>query len=191
MHIPLTEKLKAIPEFFGMRINEQPEYKIIERYDDVEVRQYGQLTLASVTLSGVSYKDFRHTAFEILAEYFFSEDPMSGEYMPMTAPILMEKSGDGWTMSFILPKKYDLNNVRRPPTAAISLRDLEPLTVVAFTYSGVNDIAHINESVQKFLLWLSLHPEFDIDGEMIVAQYDGPFVLPTVRKNEIWFRFCM
>ncbi len=189
MQIPFLEKIKSIPEFFGMRVNEQPNYICLKSYEDVEVRQYPELLMASVTLSGLTYDTFRKNAFTKLAEYIFDKDPVSGEYIPMTAPVLTENvGGDAWKMSFILPKKYDLLNVRRPIDPAIVVSECEPMEVIAYTYTGNNSVSNIHRHASMFTHWLKNHTEYKTEDSMILAQYDAPFVIPTVKKNEIWFR---
>ena len=47
--------MKAIPGFFGIRLTEEPEYKVLKQEDDFEVREYGELLLAT-TFTGSTYE---------------------------------------------------------------------------------------------------------------------------------------
>jgi hypothetical protein len=70
IEIPLSEKMKAIPGFFGIRLTEEPEYKVLKQEDDFEVREYGELLLAT-TLTGSTYETSSKKSFMRLANYIF------------------------------------------------------------------------------------------------------------------------
>lgn len=67
LHIPLTKKLKSIPEVFGIRFNEEPPYEVLKKDGHFEVRRYQKQLMARVALKGLKYDDFRETAFKKLA----------------------------------------------------------------------------------------------------------------------------
>ena len=51
--LPFTEILKSVPGFFGIRLEEQPKYEVIETIDeDVEIREYQPALLARLTIEG-------------------------------------------------------------------------------------------------------------------------------------------
>lgn len=200
-NIPLTEKIKSIPEMFGIRVNEEPIYKVLKTDGDFEIRSYGTQLIAKITMHGMSFDYFREHAFEKLADYIFEGNmknksiPMTapvihehgkGEQVPMTTPVYQEESGAGvWTMSFILPKEYTLATAPQPKNKDIVLEVVEPYEVACVSYSGHNSIDKIKMHERELAAWLVDHSEYVPTGKYMIAQYDAPFVIPFLKKNEI------
>lgn len=182
---PKMELFKSIPEIFGIRSHEEPHYRVIAVEGDIEVRRYPAATIASITLQG-TFDEYREEAFEHLAAYIFGENtsPEGSEKIAMTVPVIQKQNQDNWTMSFILPEKY---NFERPPEAldpAIRLSRLEPRLIAAVEYSGSNDMDRMNEHKNILERWLAKHPEYKANGAVYWAQYDAPFVIPFLKRNE-------
>lgn len=204
LHIPVSEKLKTIPEFFGIRVNEEPKYQVVKSDGDFEIRQYDPVVLAKLTMSGLSYDRYREMAFKRLANYIFGgnmaaksasmtspvlEEKAPSEMIPMTAPVLQEKSSEKeWTMAFILPEKYSLTTAPKPLDPDISLVSLPIFLVAVVKYSGNNSAQKITQYENKLHEWLRSQPDYLVDGLPYCAQYDAPFVLPFVKRNEIHIR---
>ena len=129
LNVPVTEMLKSIPEALGIRVNEEPEYEVLKKDGEFEIRRYKNQVLAEVTLKALEFDEFRETAFQKLAAYIFggnvAQEKMGEKYseahrladrlsddsepvsenIPMTAPVLQEEGfNKEWTMSFVLPK---------------------------------------------------------------------------------------
>ena len=201
LNIPLKEKLKSIPELFGIRVNEEPHYKVLKTDGDFEIRRYEQQLVARITMHGMSFDYFREHAFEKLADYIFEGNsknkniPMTspvvhehgiGEQIPMTSPVYQEETGVGiWTMSFMLPKQYTLKTAPKPKNPHITLEVVEPYEVACVKYSGHNSIDKIKIHERQLAGWLIDHSEYVPTGKYMIAQYDAPFVIPFLRKNEI------
>lgn len=49
---PFKDILSSIPGVFGIRLEEEPRYGVLETIDDVEIRQYAPALLAQVTITG-------------------------------------------------------------------------------------------------------------------------------------------
>lgn len=200
LHIPLKEKLKSIPETFGIRINEEPIYNVLKKDGEFEVRHYPKQLIAKVTLHGMSYDYFRENAFQKLAAYIF-EGNQSKESVPMTSPVLTEKKSEqipmtdpvlqhedpngAWTMSFILPKEYTLATAPKPQNPEIELEEIEPYNAAVVTYSGNNKLKVIEEHKKLLAEWIGKQTELAVSGHYFIAQYDAPFVIPFMKRNEI------
>ena len=151
LNIPLTEKLKGIPGIFGIRISEGPLYTVLVSDGAKEIRKYRPYILASITING-TFEEARQEAFLSLAQYIFGKNkdkkhlkmtaPVfqeeASEYMPMTSPVLHVPTIGGWTMSFILPHKYNLASAPTPQDKRIQLHKKAEHTVATMRYSGVN-----------------------------------------------------
>jgi len=208
LQIPLKEKLKSIPEIFGIRVNEEPEYRVISTDGDFEVRQYSRQVIAKVSMKGLPFDDFREAAFKKLANYIFKGNK-ANESIPMTSPV-MEQHGSGenipnqiamktplfqqeteeggWTMSFILPKEFTLKDAPKPDDSDISLEEVAPYEVAVHSYSGNNSLEKIKTHERHLADWLKSQPQLKMQGKFMVAQYDAPFVIPLFKRNEIQVR---
>lgn len=188
-HIPFKEKLKLIPEVFGIRLNEEPDYHVIKKEGAFEIRRYFSQLRANVTLAQPTFDDFRKQAFRKLSAFIFGGNTQKKD-IPMTAPVLEEekKGTSQWTMSFILPLKYNLATTPRPVDRDITLEEVPEYQVATLRYKGNNTLETIRQQEQKLAKWLSTHAQLKASGNFIVAQYDAPFVMPFLKRNEIQIR---
>lgn len=204
--IPLMEKIKSIPEVVGIRVNEEPEYEVIKKDGPFEVRSYHPQVRASLSLQGLDFDDFRETAFKKLASYIFGQNHLQAE-VPMTAPVLQEGSlGDEssvsmtapvlqermgqqeWKMTFVLPKKYTLATAPRPNDPDIKLELMEPHQVASLRYSGNNSLETIETHAKELTRWMEAHDNVHPVSDIYSAQYDAPFTLPFLKRNEVQAR---
>lgn len=191
IQIPFTEKLKSIPEVFGIRLNEEPEFEVIKRDGPVELRRYSKQLRASITLQQRNYEEFCEDAFRILASYLFGEN-QSGKKIPMTSPVLIQPNIDqSWTMSFILPARCNFQNLPEPIHSDIRLKYVDSYEAVALSYTGNNTPNKIKANQEILAKWLLSHKFVRKDGPFIVAQYDAPFVIPFLKKNEIQVKIAV
>ena len=61
---PLSEMLKSIPATFGIRLNEEPDYEVLEQHGEIEVREYEAMTVAYVTVDS-DFEIFANRPFTI------------------------------------------------------------------------------------------------------------------------------
>ena len=199
LQIPMSERLKSIPEFFGIRVNEEPSYQVLKSEGDFEIRQYDPVLLAKLTLSNLSYGSYRKIAFKRLASYIFGgnlakSDPHSAEkktseIIPMTAPVLQTYANDQErTMAFILPEKYSLSTAPKPLDSDIQLDPLPVHFVAVIQYGGSNSEEKMKEQEGRLQQWLKTQSDYLTDGPAYSAQYDAPFVIPFMKRNEIHVR---
>lgn len=198
IRIPLKEKLKSIPGFFGLRLEEEPHYSQIRKEGPFEIREYDPILIARVTIHG-DHQEASEEAFLRLAAYIFGRNqgarqlPMTtpvfrqeGETLEMTAPVFEEKeTGGDWTMSFYLPKELTLETAPRPLNGDVRLLKLPAQTMACLRYSGVNDEGRMEEKAMELIEWLSGQTTFEQVAAVRWAQYDGPYTIPFLRRNEV------
>jgi hypothetical protein len=207
-NIPLKEKLKSIPEVFGIRVNEEPDYKVLSADGDFEIRRYSEQLVAKVSFKGMPFESFRSQAFKKLAAYIFQGNDKNVD-IPMTSPVIDQHNGgvktpnqiamkspvyqeesedSGWTMSFILPKEFNLSNAPRPLDSKVIIEEVLPYEVAVISYSGNNTLEQIKLHERKLADWIKDQPQVHMKGRFMVAQYDAPFVIPFLKRNEIQVR---
>lgn len=195
--IPFTELLKSVPGFFGIRLEEQPKYEVVETIDDVEIRHYKPALLARLTVEG-EHDRAVDEAFDRLARYIFGENSKQvrmamtvpveqhaeGERMAMTSPVLQKPGGRGWTVAFFLSNDLFTSEAPRPDDPAIELIHEPARTVAALRYRGNSSENKREDSRQRLLAALADNPRWRIAEDVYWAQYDAPFTLPFAKRNE-------
>ncbi len=106
---PLSEKIKSIPGFFGIRLDNQPDHKVFKQETDFEVREYADLLVAK-TLNKSPYENASKTSFWRLAGYIFGGNH-NYKNIDMTSPVFIENKTDGWLMTFVLPKALNFETL--------------------------------------------------------------------------------
>ncbi len=182
MQIPTTEKLKSIPEFVGIRVNEEPCYQVVETLRGIEIRGYDPIRVAKTTVAG-DFDAFREPAFKRLASFIFGDNAEERQ-ISMTSPVFLEPGEAGWTMAFALPAKFLTAPVPRPTDGTVSLELIPSRVVAVRTFSGTNTEAKMHAAARELEFWLEKHPVYRAASPVWWAQYDAPFVLPFVKTNE-------
>lgn len=186
--MPFTEKLKVIPGIFGIRLNEEPEYYLIRSNGEKEIRKYSALTMASIIIPiEDNYEQAQSQAYLALCNYIFGKNHLSHK-MAMASVVLHEFQNDGrknMTMSFILPSKYNLENVPEPLDSRIKLFQKSSCMVACRKYSGPSDEEKVQKYTSELRDWLSQYSSYKVATQAQVAEYDGPSTLSFLRKYEV------
>lgn len=194
---PLSVRLKRIPGFFGIRLDEGPKYYVLMKEDNKQIRKYYPYLMAQTFVRG-SYEFATNEGFYRLANYLFGANS-TGEKMSMVSPILQSRSKklimsspilqqpqtDGWMMSFILPHKLKLETAPKPLMDNIKLVHVPSLIVASLRYRGANTELKMSESTAELLDWVDALEDFNIISEPRFAQYDGTQSMPFMRRNEV------
>jgi hypothetical protein len=183
IEIPLSEKMKAIPGFFGIRLTEEPEYKVLKQEDDFEVREYGELLLAT-TLTGSTYETSSKKSFMRLANYIFGGN-QTHKNMAMTSPVFIENKLDGWMMTFILSKDPDSKPLPTPEDKMVVLSIESSKKYAVMKYSDTPNESLMKQMAAKLKSSIGIKKQYRVASEPRWAQYDGPMVIPFLRRNEV------
>jgi hypothetical protein len=177
---------------------EEPAYKVVRIFDDIEIREYSAYTVAEVVVAGPAEKAGSQ-AFPILSGYIFGKNkgartfamtaPVTQAAVPvkleMTAPVMQSAASEGFLVQFVLPKDITLANAPEPLDARVTLRNVLPVRVAVIRYSGFWSQANYNEHLLK--LQDALHSaNLVAAGEAVYARYNAPFMPWFMRRNEIW-----
>lgn len=189
--IPFVDWLKSVPGVFGIRLEEEPKYDVVEEEGDVQVRHYAPALLAEVTMPG-SHDQALDQAFNVLANYIYGKNAPSeagvpgprGEYLAMTTPVLQSPEGNGWTVAFFLGNAMTAEDAPAPIDQRIRLRQAPAQTVAVVRYSGNNDDAERAAARAELDAFLARSPRWTRDGSVYWAQYDQPFAVPFLKRNE-------
>ena len=194
---PWGERLKRIPGVFGIRFGEKPEYQVLVSYADKEIRRYGPLTMASVTMCGENYDEAKRAAYNCLVNYIFGKN-VSEQVLPQTGILVQQEvmaKSNGMVLqkqnlkrlmvSLILPYKYNLVMVPEPMDKRIILHEKPGHLVGVLQYSGMNASKKVEKLREGLNEWLNQNEIYYPTAEMYLFEYDNPLTLPFLRKNEI------
>ena len=193
--IPFTELLKSVPGFFGIRLEEEPRFDLIEEDGHFSIRSYPPLLLARVTVAA-THDEALDQAFDRLARFIFGENS-HGVRHSMTTPVLQDQDPHhrashpvlpaetgSWTVSFFLSHDLDSGRDLVPDDQAIRIEIDPGHLVAAVRYSGNNTDERRLTNRDDLLRWIADHPGYETRGAVTWAQYDAPFVLPFAKRNE-------
>ena len=177
---------------------EEPEYEVIKKLDNVELRQYALYVVAEVVLDATA-EDAGNRAFPILAGYIFGKNKGEKKFamtapvtqtaaplkMEMTAPVTQAAVPGGMRVQFVLPKGVTLESAPEPLDPRVQLRLVPASQWAAIRYSGTWPQSNYEEHLA--LLKDALDKAgVATQGEPVLARYNPPFTPWFMRRNEIW-----
>ena len=163
--------------------NEQPDYSVIKKDNEFEIRQYSNFLTATVETEG-ERDEAIGKGFRILFKYISGENK-NKESISMTVPVMQKSSGNNqWTISFVVPKKFNLQNVPQPDNQNVKIKNNPDLKVIAITFSGLFSDANIKENEARLRNYIK-EKGLKIEEPAIYAGYNAPWTLWFLRRNEV------
>ncbi len=161
---------------------ENQKYRLVLKEDQFEIRFYPAATFAKIYSDGTDYKSVASSGFRKLAGYIFGGNDQ-GKSISMTAPVRMEMSEKGSTMSFVMPEKYKESDLPKPKDASVHIEKSSPQYVAVISFGGYADDEKIKEHRDE-LLKLIQKKGIQVAGEYTFLGYNAPFQFWS-RKNEV------
>ena len=119
-------------------------YKVLEKIsDDIEIREYKKLILAT---SNIDEEESGNSAFRSLFKFISGENDQEQE-IKMTAPVFQEKKiGNKMNMSFVMPAKFDENNLPKPNDKNIKINIIKNKKLIVIRFSGFANDCNFEEN---------------------------------------------
>ena len=133
---------------------EEPKHRVLEKRDGYEVRLYEPTVVAETVVAG-EFGSGGNEGFRRVAGYIFGGNdggrkiamtapaaqerrpgPRDGTKIAMTAPVSQARSGEGWTVAFVMPSGQTLATLPKPDDPRVTLREVPARRVAAVTFSG-------------------------------------------------------
>lgn len=189
--------LSSIPGVFGIRLEEEPAYTVVDSIGSVEIRKYLPAVLAEVSVEG-DHDSALDIAFRKLAGYIYGENSdgqklgmtspvfqeARGESSTMRAPITQRADGGAWTVAFFLFNSLSTDAAPLPTDSSVILVQQPETTLASLRFSGNNSHEARAEAKQKLLSELDNSPRWRVIDGVTWAQYDQPFAIPFLKRNE-------
>ncbi len=188
--------LAAMP--FISHAIEEPDYEVVKKFANVELRQYAPYVVAEVVLDATA-EDAGNRAFPILAGYIFGKNKGEKTFamtapvtqtaapmrMDMTAPVTQAAVAGGMRVQFVLPKGVTLATAPEPVDARVQLRLVPAATWAVIRYSGSWSQSNYQEHLDALKAALQT-AGVATQGEPVLARYNAPITPWFMRRNEIW-----
>lgn len=158
---------------------EEPVYKVERAWEaeQIEIRAYAPRVMAVMGMGEDSDGGFR-----VLAGYIFGGNAEE-QKIAMTAPVQQSMAGEN-EMAFMLPAEYALEDLPDPDDERVSFRESPAYTAAVIQFSGWASAEKADENWQQLRRFL-IAEGIDITGEPTLNQYNPPWTLPFMRRNEI------
>jgi hypothetical protein len=161
---------------------ETQKYRTVFKDSRYEIRFYPAATFATISSSGTNYKTVASSGFRKLAGYIFGGNEQE-KSIAMTAPVRMELSEKGSTMSFVMPEKYSTTDLPKPNDSSVHIVKSNPQYVAVISFSGYADDVKIKEN-QDALLKILQEKGIVVAGKFTYLGYNAPYQFWS-RKNEV------
>ncbi len=176
---------------------EEPAFKAVLHEGAFEVRDYPALVVAEVTVNG-DQREAASKGFRLLAGYIFGGNKRrqsiamtapvaqvpTSEKIAMTAPVTQIQSAGQWVVRFTMPSAYSMETLPEPNDPKVHLRVLPPTRFAVLQFSGLarkDDVAAKTAELEK----LAATHHLRAVGPASLAQYDPPWTLWFMRRNEV------
>jgi hypothetical protein len=184
--------------WFSIRSIEQPKFNVIKSEENYEVREYEEQIIAKTSVKG-ERKEATNEGFRLIANYIFGNNTVNesiamtspvisqdSEAIAMTSPVTSTEETEGtYTISFIMPSKYTIENIPKPINKDVVLEELAKKTYAVLSFSGYTPEKKVNEKIKDLEEALE-NDELSISKQAILSQYNPPWTPWFMRRNEIW-----
>lgn len=157
-------------------------YKVIRTEKEFEIRFYPSATMAMITSSAKTYKELGSSGFTKLAGYIFGGNKDKTQ-ISMTSPVHMDIGDSISSMSFVMPAKYNKDNLPQPNNDAITIKTTPDEYVAAITFGGFASQEAIKKHTDMLETALK-EKHLSYSGQFRYLGYNPPYQL-FGRKNEI------
>ncbi len=176
---------------------EEPAFKSALSDGAFEVRDYPGLIVAEVTVTG-EQKEAASKGFRLLAAYIFGSNrrrqsismtapvaqaPVS-EKIAMTAPVTQIANARAWIVRFTMPSAYTIETLPEPNDPKVRLRRLPATRFAVLRFSGLASKHDVVSKSAELLATAKAH-HLHVNGPVTLAQYNPPWTLWFMRRNEV------
>jgi hypothetical protein len=175
---------------------EEPSYRVTEKAEPFEIREYPPLIVAQVEVPG-DLSEASSTGFRLIANYIFGNNisvrdgglstaEPAPEKIAMTVPVIAEGRGDQktWLIQFVMPKQYTMDTLPKPNNPQIKLVAIGPQKLAVIRFTGFVGDDKVQEKTAELMAWIKSRNALPL-GNPRLARYNPPWSIPWMRRNEI------
>ena len=162
---------------------ETPDYKIIEKEGQFEIRLYEAYIIAEVALE--KKEKISSMGFRRIFNYISGQNSKK-ESIAMTVPVFNREAGKKYYTAFVMPSKYNDKSLPLPDDPEIKIEKVASKKMAAYRFNGIVSQENISKHEKILFQWLE-KKDYTILSEARLARYNSPFSIPILRRNEILF----
>lgn len=166
---------------FSRSAYESAPYTVVEKDGVFEIRDYPELVVATTNRSSATESN---GSFRRLFR-FISGGNQAEKKIAMTTPVFMGSSqSTSRQMSFVLPAKYELEQIPAPSNDAVKIGQRPAGRFAVIRFAGRLNEKGAIEQEQVLRQWVNdrgLSPSENVER----AGYDSPFTPGPFRRNEV------
>lgn len=180
------------------RVVEEPRYTAVRTEDEFEVRRYEAYVVAELVVPGPA-DNAANAGFHVLTEYrsgknsarrsFGTNSPViqtpADASLDATGPMIPSMADNAFLVQFIMPRGLALPELPAPIDPRVRLRSLAAATQIVRRYAGTWSQQTYRKHLE-ILRRTTQQAGIATKGQPVFARYDAPYVLPFLRRNEIW-----
>jgi hypothetical protein len=158
---------------------EKATYKVIIKEGNFEVRLYEPMIVL------VSQEnDLKGTSgFNQLFNYISGRNKESRK-IAMTAPVINNLDDEQFTIAFVMPKKYSLEELPQPLHSELQFKEIPGRHVATISFSGNINQEIIEKKKNELMEWLK-EKQITAIGSIELARYNPPFIPGLFKRNEL------
>jgi hypothetical protein len=172
---------------------EEPKFTVVLHEELFEIRDYQSAVVAEVTVTG-DQREAASKGFRLLAGYIFGGNrrcqsiamtapvaqERTGQKIAMTAPVTQTPADGAWVVRFTMPGAYSL----QPNDPKIQLRAVATARFAVVRFSGIADRRSVDAKTAELEGFVRAQALRAV-GPASLAQYDPPWTLWFMRRNEV------
>lgn len=184
---------------------EEAEFKVIEKNNNIEIREYSSYLVAKVNVDG-SRDEAVSKGFKVLGGYIFGNN-IAKQEIAMTAPVAQEKTqelksqeiamtvpvaqtkGDAnsWNITFMMPSEYSIEDLPKPKDERVIFEKIDNYKAAAIVFSGSFSDENFGKHEKELLEYLKENKISYLENPTH-AYYNPPWTLWFLRRNEVIFK---
>ena len=169
---------------FTMAVEQRP-FDVLSKHGKIEIRQYHRIVVAEVAVKG-SRRTAASAAFRILFK-FISGNNEFNQKISMTAPVAQVLGEDKlWRVSFFMPANITYDNVPKPLSEEIEIKQYPKSKVAVIRFSGSGSQDNLDKH-EKRLKDFVVKRNVTVDSNPIYAFYNPPYIPWFLRRNEVMY----
>lgn len=176
---------------------ENPEYKILEKSGDIEIRDYKPYIVAEVKTEGKG-DDAANKSFRMLADYIFGNNTVkkdikmtapvevqeNNKEIAMTAPVEVSDNKGEMIMRFSMPSEFNIETLPKPNNDKINIYKIEAYKAAVIRFTWLFTEKRFKEKSNELREFIKSKGYTEI-SEPVKAYYNPPFTIPFLKRNEV------
>jgi hypothetical protein len=161
---------------------EHQSYALVQKFPGFEVRYYPSAIVARLNMKVKTFREISTPGFRTLAAYIMGNNHR-GQKMNMTAPVYIDMTTGGSSISFVMPSGYVVDDLPAPSDPDIRIEPAASVYLAVLAFGGCAGYKMIREQSEK-LRKLLKENHIRHQGNFRFMVYNTPYKF-WERRNEV------